>query len=389
MFACLIPLVALCIRCQSGTVSGGEAIPAAEQGEEYLPLLEGKRVALVVNHTATAGGKHLLDFLLENGIRVVAIFAPEHGFRGEAADGEIIGHGKDEKSGVPVFSLYGENRKPSQEQLTGTDLVVFDIQDVGCRFYTYLSTLRLVMEACAEAELPLVVLDRPNPNGDYVAGPVLKPEFSSFIGMVPVPVVHGCTLGEMAGMINGEGWHEGPGPCALHVVKIKNYTHATRYEPPLRPSPNLPCYLSIRLYPSLCLFEATRLSIGRGTEFPFQVIGGPDSLLGDFRFTPREIPGVSENPPHKDINCYGVDLRGLDSVPRFTLRYLIDFYRKFNDEKDFLLSERGFNIRAGDDLVLRGIRQGKSEEELVAEWLPGLEKYRETRKKYLLYPDSE
>lgn len=389
MLSVLFVVMILGIQCQSGPVVPEEVIPAADQGEEYLPVLKGKRVGLVVNHTAMAGDKHLLDYLMEQNIRVVAVFAPEHGFRGEAADGEVISQGKDPKTGVEIISLYGETRKPSAAQLAETDIVVFDIQDVGCRFYTFLSTLCLVLEACAEQGVPLMVLDRPNPNGDYVAGPVLKPEFRSFIGMLPVPVVHGCTLGEMAAMINGEKWHNAPGPCDLQVVKIKNYTHATSYEPPVRPSPNLPNFQSIRLYPSLCLFEATRLSVGRGTDFPFQVIGGTDSLLGDFRFVPRTIPGVSENPIHKDKTCYGIDLRDLEPVPPFTLGFVLDFYRKFTDEKEFLLSERGFNLRAGDDRIIKGFREGKSEEELVKEWMPELENYKAIRKKYLLYPDTE
>lgn len=366
-----------------------KVIPGSEQSAVYLPLLQGKRVGLVINHTAMVDNKHLLDFLTESKINVVAVFAPEHGYRGEASDGDIIRNGKDEKTGVQVISLYGENRKPTADQMKQTDVIVYDIQDVGCRFYTFLSTLFYVMEACAENNVPLIVLDRPNPNGDYVAGPVLKPEFTSFIGIVPVPIVHGCTLGEMALMINGEKWHKAPGKCDLQVVKVQNYTHQTPYEPPLRPSPNLPNYQSIRLYPSLCLFESTTLSIGRGTDFPFQVIGGTDPSLGDFRFTPQSVPGVSDNPALKGKTCYGMDLRNLNPVPPFTLKYIIDFYRKFRDEKDFLSSERGFNLRAGSEEVIKGIRDGKPEKDIVNGWMPGLIKYKEIRKKYLLYPDFE
>jgi uncharacterized protein YbbC (DUF1343 family) len=364
-------------------------IPGGEQSDVYLPLLKGKSVGLVINHTAMAGNQHLLDFLTGKKINVVTVFAPEHGYRGEAADGDIIRDGRDEKTGVQVVSLYGENRKPTPEQLKQTDVMVYDIQDVGCRFYTFLSTLYYVIEACAENDIPLIVLDRPNPNGDYVAGPVLKPEFTSFVGIIPVPIVHGCTLGEMALMINGEKWHKAPKSCNLQVITVKNYTHSTPYEPPRRPSPNLPNYQSIRLYPSLCLFEATSISIGRGTEFPFQVAGGTDPSLGSFQFTPRSIPGISDNPANKGKTCYGIDLRTLSPVPPFTLKYIIDFYKKFPDEKAFLNSERGFNLRAGTDGIIKGFREGKNEEEIINGWLPELNKYKEIRKKYLLYPDFE
>ena len=382
-------ILVLTSYCQEPQKRTEKVIPGAEQSEVYLPLLKGKRVGLVINHTAMVGKQHLLDFLTGQKINVVTVFAPEHGYRGEAADGDIIRDGKDEKTGVRVVSLYGENRKPTPEQLKQTDIIVYDIQDVGCRFYTFLSTLFYIIEACAENNVPLIVFDRPNPNGDYVAGPVLKPEFTSFVGIVPVPIVHGCTLGEMALMINGEKWHKTPESCNLQVIKVKNYTHSTPYEPPLRPSPNLPDYQSIRLYPSLCLFEATSLSIGRGTEFPFQVIGGTDPSLGSFQFTPQPIPGISDNPANKGKTCYGIDLRRLSPVPPFTLKYIIDFYKKFADEKAFLNSERGFNLRAGTDEVIKGIREGKTEEEIIKGWLPELNKYKEIRKKYLLYPDFE
>jgi uncharacterized protein YbbC (DUF1343 family) len=303
--------------CSATTSSGLKT--GAEQPEKYLPLLNGKKVGIVVNHTSLKGELHLVDFLLEEGIEVEKIFAPEHGFRGDASAGETIKDGVDEQTGIQVVSLYGETRKPKPEHLDGLDIVVFDIQDVGCRFYTYISTMHLVMEACAENEKPMLVLDRPNPNGDYISGPLREPGFESFVGMDPIPLVHGCTVGELAQMINGERWHEAPRKCELTVIPVENYSHNMRYSLPVQPSPNLPNDLAVRLYPSLCFFEATSVSIGRGTDFPFQVIGGPKPELGDFTFTPRNIPGVAVNPLNEGEQCYGVDLRKRDEVPQFTL----------------------------------------------------------------------
>lgn len=373
----------------SGASPGQAVVTGAEQPQEYLPLLKGKRVGLVVNHTAMVKEVHLLDFLLESGIEVQKVFAPEHGFRGDASAGEKIVDGVDPKTGISVVSLYGDIRKPTPELLKDIEVLVFDIQDVGCRFYTFLSTLLLVIEAGAENNLPVVVLDRPNPNGDYVAGPVLKPQFVSFVGMVPTPIVHGCTLGEMALMMNGEKWHKAPRSCELHIIKVKNYSHRDLYELPVRPSPNLPNQLSVRLYPSLCFFEATSVSVGRGTDFPFQVLGGLKPLLGPFSFVPHDIPGVAVNPLNEGKTCYGVDLRTLKTVPEFTLRFFLDFYRKYDQEKEFLTNERWFNLLAGDDALLAGIRAGKSEAELVKSWSGELDAYKKIRKKYLLYPDFE
>jgi uncharacterized protein YbbC (DUF1343 family) len=330
-----------------------------------------------------------VDFLLENQIKVTKIFAPEHGFRGEAAPGEEIKGGVDSKTGVPVVSLYGETRKPTPEQLEGIDMVVFDIQDVGCRFYTYISTLHLVIEACAENHIPLVVFDRPNPNGDYVAGPVLEKEFQSFVGMDRIPVVHGCTVGELAQMINEEKWHAAETKCELKVIPVINYDHTTSYALPVAPSPNLPNDLSVRLYPSLCFFEATSISVGRGTDFPFQVLGGPDPGLGDFRFVPKTIPGVAINPLNEGKTCYGIDLRNLKEVPQFTLKYFLDFYHKFENESDFLTRERWLNLLAGTDEFIRLVREGKNEQEILAHWQDELNSFKKIRKKYLLYPDFE
>jgi uncharacterized protein YbbC (DUF1343 family) len=371
------------------TGNTNKIIHGAEQPEKYLPVIENKRVGLVVNHTSRVGDVHLADFLLSKNIKVEKIFAPEHGFRGEASAGEEIKDGIDAKTGIAVLSLYGQTKKPTPVHLKNIDVVIFDIQDVGCRFYTYISTLHLVIEACAENNIPLIVLDRPNPNGDYVAGPVLKPGFESFVGMDPIPVVHGCTVGELAQMINGEKWHKAAGKCDLQVIPVQNYTHSTKYEMPVRPSPNLPNYLSVRLYPSLCFFEATSVSVGRGTNFPFQVLGGLNKNLGDFRFTPKNIPDVAVNPLNEGKVCYGVDLRWLIEAPKFTLKYFIDFYNKYENKSDFLTRENWFNLLAGNDELIFQIRKGKSETEIFEALKPELEKYKSIRKKYLLYPDFE
>ncbi|QGY45320.1 DUF1343 domain-containing protein [Maribellus comscasis] len=376
------------LGCSAG-IHAGELKCGAEQPDKYLALIQGKKVGLVVNHTSLAGEIHLVDFLLAKKVNVKKIFAPEHGFRGEAAPGEEIQAGVDGKTGIPVLSLYGKTRKPTPEQLAGIDVMVFDIQDVGCRFYTYISTLHLVIEACAENDIPLVVFDRPNPNGDYVAGPVLKEEFQSFVGMDPIPVVHGCTVGELANMINGEQWHKANKKCDLRVIPVKNYDHKLFYSLPVAPSPNLPNDLSVRLYPSLCFFEATSVSVGRGTDFPFQVLGGLDPQLGDFEFTPETIPGVAVHPLNEGEKCYGIDLRNLKIVPVFTLKYFLDFYHRFANEKDFLTRERWLNLLAGTDEFIQLVREGKNEREIKAHWQKELTTFKETRKKYLLYPDFE
>jgi uncharacterized protein YbbC (DUF1343 family) len=361
----------------------------AEQPDEYIHLIQNKKVGLVVNHTSLVEEVHLIDFLREQNIEVVKIFAPEHGFRGDASAGELIEDGVDSKTGIPVVSLYGDTRKPLPEHLTNLDILIFDIQDVGCRFYTYISTLHLVMEACAENDKPLLVFDRPNPNGDYVAGPILKPEFESFVGMHPIALVHGCTVGELAKMINGEKWLETENECELTVIPVSGYSHKMAWSLPVPPSPNLPNNLAVRLYPSLCFFEATSVSIGRGTDFPFQVIGGPKPELGDFSFTPRSIPNAAVNPLNEGKVCYGVDLRQLEEVPQFTLKYFLDFYHQYENEEEFLTRERWLNLLAGTDKLIQQIRQGLSEAEIVQSWQPELKEYKRMRKKYLLYPDFE
>lgn len=359
-----------------------EIVTGAQQVEKYLEDLKGKRVGLVVNQTAVVGKKHLVDLLLENKVNVQKIFVPEHGFRGDADAGEKVNNSVDAVTSLPLVSLYGDNKKPKPEQLSNLDVLIFDIQDVGVRFYTYISTLHYVMEAAAENYIKVIVFDRPNPNGDYVDGPVLDMKFKSFVGMHPIPVVHGLTVGELAGMINGEGWLKNGVKCDLKVIKVLNYSHSLPYSLPVKPSPNLPNDLSIRLYPSLCFFEGTNISIGRGTHFPFQVIGAPDKKYGDFSFTPVSIPGMAKSPMHENKVCYGVDLRNAVPEP-FNLKYIIDFYKKSGEKEKFFNSF--FTTLAGTDELKKQIIAGLSEEEIRFSWQEGLNKYKEIRKKYLLY----
>ncbi len=358
----------------------------AEQPEIYLDSIRGKNVGLFVNQSSLVNGKHLLDFLLENKIQVKKIFAPEHGFRGNIDRGDHVESGVDVLTGIPIVSMFGKNRRPTNDQLKDLDVMLFDIQDAGARFFTYISSMNEVMEACATNNKPLIILDRPNPLGDYVDGPVRKEGFKSFVGMHPIPIVHGLTVGELAQMINGENWLEIKKECKLFVVKVKNYNHSMHYSLPVKPSPNLPNDLSIRLYPSLCFFEATPVSIGRGTDFPFQVIGYPDKSFGDSLFIPVDIKGMQMDPVQEGKVCYGIDLRSLnsDSV-KFTLKYIIDFYNKFKDKSKFFSRERWFNLLAGNNKLLLQIKSGMSEAEIKNSWKDELETYKTIRKKYLLY----
>lgn len=381
------------------TAAGGKVVTGAERFEQYLPLIQGKRVGMVVNHTSVAGTgqTHLLDTLLKQNIHVVKVFAPEHGFRGNADAGETVKDGKDSRTGVPIVSLYGNNKKPTAAQLKDIDVILFDIQDVGARFYTYISTMFYVMEACAENHKEMIVLDRPNPC-DYVEGPVLKPAYRSFVGMLPIPLLHGCTIGELAQMINGEGWmkhesrnavkgwnHGKSNRCPLKVIPLTGWKHGEPYSLPIKPSPNLPNDQSIRLYASLCPFEATRISVGRGTTFPFQVLGAPDQKYGDFTFTPRSLPGFDKNPMHKGVACYGEDLRNVNDVNGFTLRYFLHFYRLSGEDAAFFSRARWFDLLMGTDSVRKAILRGESEEDIRNSWQKELKDYREIRKKYLLY----
>lgn len=366
--------------------------PGAYQMDRYLPLLQDKRVALVVNQTSMVNDSHLVDTLLARDITITNVFAPEHGFRGEADAGEKIKDSVDPQTGLPIISLYGSNKKPAPEQLNNVDVVLFDIQDVGTRFYTYISTMHYMMEACAENNKQLIILDRPNPNGDYVDGPLLEAEHQSFVGMHPIPVVHGLTVGELAGMINGEGWLKGGIQCDVEVVTVKDYTHDTPYPLPVRPSPNLPNDQSIQLYPSLCFFEGTVMSIGRGTYFPFQVIGYPNEDFGPFSFTPKSIDGMAKSPKLEGKKCYGVDLRNIETGRGMNLEYLIDFYNKYttatkDKQKSFFTSF--FTLLAGTEKLQQQIEAGLSEEEIRKSWESDLTAYKDMRKKYLLYPDFE
>jgi uncharacterized protein YbbC (DUF1343 family) len=357
----------------------------AEQTNLYVSDLKGKTIALVVNHTSTIGKTHLADSLLSLGIKIKTIFAPEHGFRGTADAGEHVANGIDKKTGLPIVSLYGSNKKPSAAQLEGIDVVIFDIQDVGARFYTYTSTMHYVMEACAEQSKKLLILDRPNPNGHYVDGQVLDKKFASFVGLNPVPVVHGCTVGELAQMINGEGWLAGNKKCNLQIIKCSGYKHSTAYNPPIATSPNLPNLQSMLLYPSICFFEGTDVSVGRGTDKQFQVIGSPNPKNGNFTFTPEDKSGA-KNPPQKGKLCYGEDLSKIDARKQeFTLKYIIDYYQKSDNKAKFFSSPSFFDKLAGSDSLRKQIIAGLSEMQIRASWKTDLDKYKTIRKKYLLY----
>ena len=374
-------LIIVCTTVKADVITG------AEQTEAYLPLIKGKRVGLVANQTSIIGLQktHLLDSLLKQNVNVIAVFAPEHGFRGDADAGEVIKNGKDKKTGVSIISLYGDNKKPTAKQLSNIDVLIFDIQDVGARFYTYISTLHYVMEACAENRKQLIILDRPNPC-DYVDGPVLKPEFKSFVGMHAIPLLHGCTVGELAKMINGQGWLSGKrNSCELSIIPVRNWKHGQSYSLPVKPSPNLPNDQSIRLYPSLCAFESTRISVGRGTTFPFQVLGAPDRRYGTFTFTPKSLPGFDKNPMHKDNTCYGIDLREEKDIQGFSLKYVIDFYKKSRMGASFFTRARWMDQLMGTDSVRKAIIQGKTEDQIRATWDDDLDKYQQIRRRYLLY----
>jgi uncharacterized protein YbbC (DUF1343 family) len=361
-------------------------LTGAEQPDLYLPLLSGKKVGFVGNQTSImpqSANKHVVDFLLEKGIQVKKVFVPEHGFRGTADAGEKVGNSTDPKTGLPIVSLYGNNKKPSAAQISDLDVVIFDLQDVGTRFFTYISTMHYVMEACAEQGKKVIILDRPNPNAGYIDGPMLKPGFESFVGIHNIPIVHGLTVGELAQMINGEKWLKGGVKVDLEVIPVANWTHDLPYNLPVKPSPNLPSDLSIKLYPSTCLFEGTVISLGRGTHFPFQVYGYPDPKFGDFQFTPVSIDGMSKTPPLQDKLCYGVDLRGESMDHHFTLKYLLDAYSKSGMKEKFF--NNYFNTLVGTDELKKQILAGKNEAEIRESWNAGIEAYKAKREKYLIY----
>ena len=353
---------------------------AGERTDVYLHHLQNKKVGVVGNQTSMITNTHLVDSLISLGIDVVKVFSPEHGFRGKEDAGAIIDDGIDSKTGIPIFSLHGKNKKPQAEQLQGIDVLVFDIQDVGVRFYTYISTLHYVMEAAAEFSIPVLILDRPNPNGHFVDGPILDTAFQSFVGMHTIPIAHGMTIGEYAKMINGEDWITTR--CELIVIEMENYTHNTNYDLPIKPSPNLPNARSVNLYPSLCLFEGTNISIGRGTDFPFQHFGAP-YLKSNYSFMPKSGEG-NRNPKLENIECFGTDLRFQDNyLTTINLNWIIETYKQCSEKEEFFNSY--FDTLAGNDKLKKQIIAGKTAKEIKASWQEGLKEFKEVRIKYLIY----
>lgn len=375
----------------------GKLRTGAEQTELYVPYLKGKRVGMVVNQTSIIGKETTIDSLLKLGVKIVKIFGPEHGFRGNASNGTHVDDEIDTKTGIKVVSLYGKHSTPTKAELSDIDIMIFDIQDVGVRFYTYINTLQHVMEACAAHNKELLILDRPNPNGFYIDGPVLDPRFKSGIGLKPIPAVHGLTVGEYAQMLNGENWLDNKLKCKIKVIKVANYTHDTPYELPVNPSPNLNTPQSILLYPTTCLFEGTYLNYGRGTQFPFTIVGAP-ALKGkySFSFTPVSIPGMSESPLFMNQVCYGIDLRNYDTelfrkTKQLNLSWIIELYKNSPNKADFFNSSLSKQMGTIEKLIgvadfRKQIIAGASEKEIRASWEPGLSKYKTMRKKYLLYP---
>lgn len=382
----IVILTCITFYCQANQ---NRVIVGAEQTNIYLPLLKNKRIAIFSNHTGMIGNKHLLDVLLENKINVVAIFSPEHGFRGNADAGEHVSSSVDSKTGVPILSLYdGKLGRPSEESMRKFDLLIVDIQDVGLRFYTYYASMVRLMDACAEYNRKMLILDRPNPNGHYVDGPILDMKYKSSVGWLPIPIVHGMTLGELALMVNGERWLPASRICDITVIKCKNYTHQTMYELPISPSPNLPNMKAVYLYPSTCYFEATPVSLGRGTQLPFQIYGHPNMLGYDYTFTPQSIPGA-KNPPQLNRICHGVNLSELSNEEIWKkgvdLSYLIDAYRNLNMDDYFF--RPFFELLTGRDYVRKMIKQGKNADEIKAMWKEDVEKFKIQRKPYLIYEE--
>ncbi|RLD40862.1 MAG: DUF1343 domain-containing protein [Bacteroidetes bacterium] len=363
-------------------------ITGVQNTQIYLPLLLGKKIAVVTNHASRIGKTHIVDSLKSLKVNVVKIFSPEHGFRGKADAGEKIKNNVDSKTQLPVISLYGNHKKPTTEDFSGIDIVVFDLQDVGVRFYTYISTLTYVMEACAENNIPLIVLDRPNPNGFYIDGPILEPAFKSFVGLHPVPVVYGMTIGEYAKMVNGEGWLENNQVCDLTVVPLKDYSHNMIIELPVKPSPNLPNWESVYLYPSLCFLEGTIMSVGRGTDFPFQVFGHPDFILGSFLFTPQPNEG-SKHPKYEGKQCNGSNVIGYannykNNPQQINLSYLINTYNMMKLRSDDYFNDY-FNTLAGNDKLQKQIKAGMTEKDIRETWRESLEAFKKIRARYLMY----
>ena len=374
--------------------SQSNVIVGAERTDLYLEGILNKKVGLVANQTSKIKKEHLVDVLLNEGVNVVKVFSPEHGFRGKSDAGEKVRDEIDLQTGLPIYSLYGKTkRKPSKEILKDIDVIIFDLQDVGVRFYTYISSLHYVMEACAENNVNLIILDRPNPNGFYIDGPILDLEFRSFVGMHPVPVVHGMTIGEYANMINGEKWLNNMIQCSLNVIPCLNYDHSTRYILPIPPSPNLPNMRSIYLYPSLCFFEGTNVSIGRGTDFPFQVFGAPYFNKTQFSFTPQATYGA-KNPKHKQKTCYGLDLRilpidSLQNINKLNLKWLVNSYKLSKESEVFFNKNNFFNLLAGSDKLMNLVKGGANASHIYDTYQKDLRDYKIIRKRYLIYKDFE
>ncbi len=393
-FSFLIIFTFICIEGKSqfhsknNIINAEEAIVGASRLELYLPLLEGKNIAVVANQTSIFNNTHLIDTLISNNINLKKIFTPEHGFRGTADEGAIVNNSVDSKTQLPIISLYGKNKKPNSEQLSGIDVLLFDLQDVGTRFYTYISTMTYIMEAAAENNIPVIILDRPNPNGFYIDGPILEKENSSFVGLHQVPVVYGLTIGEYAQMVNGEYWLKDSLQCDLTIIPLGNYNRNYIYELPVKPSPNLPNWESVYLYPSLCFFEGTTVSVGRGTETPFQHYGHP-MIESDYSFTPKQAEGRGR-PLHCDTECYGENLiqhatNYKKNKDQLNLTWLIKAYEQLKDKGNFF---NNFFVKlAGTKELQQQIENGLSEEEIRESWKEGIEEYKKTRSKYLLYKD--
>ncbi|TLU67372.1 DUF1343 domain-containing protein [Thalassotalea litorea] len=397
-----ILLIAICYPLTTSVIQAKEVvIPApsvsihpitgAEQSDRYLPALKNKRVGVIVNQTSRVRDQHLVDFLVKNDVQVRFIFAPEHGFRGDHDAGAKVDSSIDSQTGIEIVSIYGNNKRPGDEVFAELDALIFDIQDVGLRFYTYISSMHYMMEAAADNGVEFWVFDRPNPNGAYVDGPILEPEFTSFVGMHPIPILHGLTVAELAQMILGEGWLESEKDLSLKVVDVANYKRSTPYNLPVKPSPNLPNAQSIGLYPSLCFFEATPISIGRGTPFPFQVVGykaGSKAVLGEFNFTPISTPGAAINPKLKNVPLQGMDLRKAN-IRGLQLTLLINWYQKFTAENlEFFERADFFDKLAGTDQLRLAIEAGQSEAQIKQSWKVELEQYKQMRQQYLLYDNN-
>jgi uncharacterized protein YbbC (DUF1343 family) len=388
----LLPLNSCFAQAKPELVESTAVHAGAEQMDAYLPMLQGKRIAIVGNQSSLVGDVHLVDTLLRYGVEIVKIFSPEHGFRGDHDAGAYVQNTTDEKTGIAMVSLYGQKKKPDASDLQGVDLILFDLQDVGVRFYTYISTLSYMMEVCALYDIPLIVLDRPNPNGFYIDGPVLKDGYTSFVGLHPVPVVYGLTIGEYGLMVNGEGWLPEGMQCELQVIPVEGYKRNMIVKLPVKPSPNLPNWQSIYLYPSLCFFEGTIVSIGRGTDMPFQVFGHPDYYEGQFVFTPRSIPGAAANPKLLGQTCYGESLTGFaanykNNPKRLNLDWLTATYESLSVKHAFF--NNYFNTLAGQSDLRQHIEQGLSDAAIRRSWQADIEAYKLIRAKYLIYPDFE